>query len=151
MNSMIRAADSLFPFYTAERWVEETPIGIQDALQDQLRAYLGRGFTCVLLGSGGQSGSCHYSLQIYHDKSGQHLELHGAFDRHCVQDIFKVAQQMKMRFQPAQGVSDKVRLLEVPRFIAKTEGTSITAPTALKGFSTASPTTIPTRTPCASR
>src|SRR5450830_1390946 len=104
MNSMIRAVGSLFPFFSAERWAEETPIDIQDALQDQLRGYLGRGFTSVLLGSGGQSGSRHYSLQIYHDKSGQHLELYGAFDRQCVQDIFKVAQQMKMRFQsPAHG------------------------------------------------
>ncbi len=116
IKSIIRAVEPLFSFFTAERWTEETPIEIQDALQDQLRGYLGRGFTTVLLGSGGQSGSCRYSLQIYHDKSGQHLELHGAFDRQCVQDIFKVAQQMKARFQsPARGADNKVRLLEVPR------------------------------------
>jgi len=118
MKNKIRAVDPLFPFFTAERWAEETPVEIQDALQDQLRGYLGRGFTTVLLGSGGQSGSLRYSLQIYHDKSGQHLELHGAFDRHCVQDIFKAAQLMKARFQsPGQG-DNKVRLLEVPRIEA---------------------------------
>ncbi|MBV6749812.1 hypothetical protein KV580_05855 [Pseudomonas chlororaphis] len=138
MKSIIRAVDSLFPFFTAERWVEETPIDIQDALQDQLRGYLGRGFTIVLLGSGGQSGSRHYSLQIYHDKSGQHLELHGAFDRQCVQDIFKAAQQMKTRFQSAQGGDSKVRLLEVPRFATKAEGTNTSATALSKGFSTAS-------------
>lgn len=110
---MIRAVDSLFPFFTAEHWAGETPIDIQDALQDQLRGYLGRGFTPVLLGGGGESGSRYYALQIYHDKSGQHLELQGAFDRQCVQDIFKAAQQMKMRFQsPAQGGDKKVRLLD---------------------------------------
>jgi len=138
MNSMIRAVGSLFPFFSAERWAEETPIDIQDALQDQLRGYLGRGFTCVLLGSGGQSGSRHYSLQIYHDKSGQHLELHGAFDQQCVQEIFRVAQQMKTRFQSAQGGDNKVRLLEVPRFSTKAEGTNTAATTLPKSFSSAS-------------
>src|SRR5471032_2273767 len=139
MNSMIRAVDSLFPSFTAERWAGETPIDIQDALQDQLRGYLGRGFTLVLLGRGGESGSHYYSLQIYHDKSGQHLELHGAFDQQCVQDLFKVAQQMKARFQSAaQAGGNKVRLLEVPRFSTKAEGTHTTATALPKSFSSAS-------------
>ncbi|NWB83627.1 MULTISPECIES: hypothetical protein [Pseudomonas] len=138
MKSIIREVDSLFPFFSAQRWAEETPIDIQDALQDQLRGYLGRGFTCVLLGIGGQSGSRHYSLQIYHDKSGQHLELHGPFDRQCVQDIFRVAQQMKARFRSAQGGGNKVRLLEVPRFSTKAEGANTAATALLKGFSSVS-------------
>src|SRR5450830_336950 len=140
MKSIIRDVDSLFPFFSAQRWAEETTIDIQDALQDQLRGYLGRGFTSVLLGSGGQSGSRYYSLQIYHDKSGQHLELHGAFDRQCVQEIFRVAQQMKTRFQSAQGGDNKVRLLEVPRFSTSTkaEGANTTATALPKSFSSAS-------------
>ena len=113
---MIRTVDSLFRFFATEHWAEETPIDIQDALQDQLRGYLGRGFTPVLLGSGGELGSRDYALQIYHDKSGQHLELHGAFDRQCVPDIFKAAQQMKARCQsPDRAGKHKVRLHAVPR------------------------------------
>lgn len=138
MNSMIRAVDSLFPFFSARRWAEETPVDIQDALQDQLRGYLGRGFTTVLLGRGGQSGSRDYFLQIYHDKSGQHLELHGAFDQQCVQDIFKVAQQMKARFQSVRGDDNNVRRLEVPRFSTKAEGTNTVATVLPKSFSPAS-------------
>lgn len=95
MKRMIRAVNPILPVFTADRRVDETAINIQDALQDQLRAYLGRGFTPVLLGSGGQFGSRHYHLQIYHDKTGLFLELHGVFDAQCTQDIFKVAQQMK--------------------------------------------------------
>lgn len=92
--------------------VEEVPLPVQDALQDQLRAYLGRGFTPVLLGSGGEDGSRRYHLQIHHDKSGQFLELHGDFDSRCAEDIFKVAHQMKTMVQPpSPGLGANVRLI----------------------------------------
>ncbi|WP_416424728.1 hypothetical protein RAM80_02885 [Pseudomonas sp. App30] len=92
--------------------VEEVPVAVQDALQDQLRAYLGPGFTPVLLGSGGRDGSQRYHLQIHHDKSGQFLELHGDFDGRCAEDIFKVAHQMKTLVQPQpHSLGSNVRLI----------------------------------------
>ncbi|EIK95744.1 hypothetical protein PMM47T1_15201 [Pseudomonas sp. M47T1] len=94
------------------RLVEEVPVNVQDALQDQLRAYLGRGFTPVLLGSGGSDGSRRYHLQIHHDRSGQYLELHGDFDAHGAEAIFKVAHQMKTMLQPAaNALGNNVRLI----------------------------------------
>ncbi len=106
--------------------VEEVPLDIQDALQDQLRAYLGRGFTPVLLGSGGQQGSRRYHLQIHHDKSGQYLELHGEFDAHCAEAIFKVAHQLKTMVQPtAHSLGRNVRL--IARF------TDLPCPDVVKG------------------
>ncbi|QKZ04552.1 hypothetical protein [Pseudomonas eucalypticola] len=96
----------------AKLLAEEVPVAIQDALQDQLRAYLGRGFTPVLLGSGGRDGSRRYHLQIHHDKSGQFLELHGDFNSRCAEDIFKVAHQMKTLLAPApSALGANVRLI----------------------------------------
>jgi len=97
---------------SARPLIEEVPVDVQDALQDQLRAYLGRGFTPVLLGSGGHEGSRRYHLQIYHDKSGRFLELHGDFDERSAQDIFKVAHQMKTMVAPQDShLGSNVRLI----------------------------------------
>lgn len=97
---------------SVQRLIEEMPLPVQDALQDQLRAYLGRGFTPVLLGSGGDTGAQRYHLQIHHDASGQFLELHGDVDAQCAEAIFKVAHQMKTLVQPASnGLGSNVRVI----------------------------------------
>jgi hypothetical protein len=79
----------------AQTLIEEMPIDVLDVLQDKLREFLGKAFTLVLAGSGGTLGARNYHLQIYRTRTDLSIETHGAVQGDFIEQIFKVARQMK--------------------------------------------------------
>lgn len=96
--------------------IEEIPLEVLDVLQDKLREFLGRAFTLVLAGSGGVLGARNYHLQIYHTRTDLSIETHGVVQDDFIEQIFKVARQMKAMMSNTatldqMGGSGNVRLL----------------------------------------
>lgn len=96
--------------------IEEIPLEVLDVLQEKLREFLGRAFTLVLAGSGGLLGARNYHLQIYHTRTDLAIETHGVVQGDFIEQIFKVARQMKAMMSNTatldqMGGSGNVRLL----------------------------------------